>query len=317
MRLLRNRSNIWNVLFLFTLIFVAISIMTCLSVSAESIEDVWADAPTELKNPIKIGIFSLVAWGKMSTYIMINNVKFIFNFSTPADVIGVVDAIMAAVTAIGRMLCFLYFLLDLLEHATRDTFTVEAFVKSFAKLMILFVVFDPTNLQAITNFASALNNFVFAKISEGWGSGEAAELRALLNEMKRTSWIKCIGYILKADLMFPAVSVLISMIVALFIGIGRVIEIAVYRAMIPLGICSIYNGGVNSSGFRYLKKYVALELQGSIMFLALVVGSLVSKEIGSAVGGDLLGLLVDIAFSLATCAIIVRSKNIANDIVGV
>lgn len=314
------------------LLLVLITISSCFCVTINACEVSAGDKPADscmdmshwdayakkhLNNPIKYGIYSICK----NSYIGLSNtleyVKPLFNLDLPEKVQNLVSAVGGVVKTIGMMLCFVYFLLDLMEHATRDTFSAEAFVKSFAKLMIMFVIFEPANLKILTDFGSELNKMIAAAISDGTQINDYAELSAFIDTLKSTGWLKCIGFMFTIDNSGSGLIMLLVLIVVLLVSVGRLIELAVYRSMISLGMASIYNGGVNSSGFRYLKKCIALEIQGAIMFLTLVVACYVSENLPNFLDVSGIDMCLRIAFGLAAMAVIVKSKNIANDIVGV
>ena len=120
------------------------------------------------------------------------------------------------------------------------------------------------------------------------------------------------------DVGIPGIAQLLIIIVSLLVCIGRLVESLIYRAMLPLGMASIYNGGLHSSGFRYIKKCIAIEIQGAIVFAVFVGSTFISNfdslEILATFG---VSALFDVAIGLAGMAVVVKSKSIANDIVGV
>lgn len=221
-----------------------------------------------------------------------------------------VEKISEALLVIGKLFCFLYFLLELMDHATRDSFTLETFIKSFAKLVILFVIFDTNTIKAIGEFAGGIEDKILDLVSTGATQAAYVELATFINTLENVNWLKGVFLIFENGIF--SLTSLISILVVMFVAAGRLIEILVYQAFLPLGMSSIYNGGLSSSGFRYLKKYIALYVQGAIMFAAMILGHVLATAIGSGLGD-----IMDIVFSLATAMIIARSKNIANDIMGV
>ena len=227
--------------------------------------------------------------------------------------------ISTALLVTGKIFCFLYFLLELLDQVTRDNFTIESFIKAFAKLIIMFVLFDEKTLNAFLSFGSAIESKVLDLIYTGTYEAGYVSLAKMIIKMEKTNWIKCLGLLFEKTM--PSLTMLISMVVVLLVALGRMIEIVVYQALLPLGMASIYNGGLNSPGFRYFKKYLALHLQGAIMLLAVVLAS----SIGGFLYDEFLALgplvivatVFDLIIALATAMIVARSKSIANDVMGV
>lgn len=325
----KNKSSLRRIALL---LLVLITASFCFCVTANACEVSAGDKPADsctdmshwdayakkyLNNPIKYGIYSICKNSYIGLSKTLEYVKPLFNLDLPEEVQNLVSAVGGVVKTVGMLLCFVYFLLDLMEHATRDTFSAEAFVKSFAKLMIMFVIFEPANLKILTDFGSSLNKMIADAITDGTKISGFTELGAFIDTLKSTGWLKCIGFLFTIDNSGPGLIMLLVLIVVLLVGVGRLIELTVYRSMISLGMASIYNGGVNSSGFRYLKKCIALEIQGAIMFLTLVAACYISENLSDFLKVSGIDMCLQIAFGLAAMAVIVKSKNIANDIVGV
>lgn len=291
---------------------IVVLLSVCMSVTVlaySSMSEVDDYAAEQLKDPIKFGVYTLTKWSVASSAYIVESCEFIFVDGGAVDS-GFLATAQASLLVTGKLICFLYFLLDLMEHATRDTFTAEALIKSFAKLMIMFVLFD--NVSVLTDFASDFNAYVVGLVGEGNKAAAYDKLVALIDNLKKNSWLKCLGVVLQNAV--PGLTIGASLIVAFIVGIGRTIRIGIYNVMFPIGVAPIYNGGVNSSGFRYIKKFVALHLQGAIMYAALVVASnfgVTRFNLGPFTQ------LADLVIALATAAVIVKSKSIADDIVGV
>ena len=92
----------------------------------------------------------------------------------------------------------------------------------------------------------------------------------------------------------------------------------------PIGMANIFEGGLNSSGMKYFKKYMAAILQGVIMCSVMIVSEKLSTALSAAYGIisaiPVLGLgtsAIFLVLQLCTAAMIVKSKSIANDLLGV
>lgn len=239
-----------------------------------------------------------------------------------------VSTISDAFLLTGRLLCFLYFLLTLMNAASSESFTLEVFIKSLAKLVILFVLFDKNTISAITSFGEALETQLLASassaIAEKTTNANLPELLYYVYRIDDTNWLKCIGFIFEN--MLPSVTLLAVTVIAFIIALGRTIELLVYQTLLPIGMSSIYNGGLNSTGFRYIKKVIALYLQGVVMFLAAAIGALfafnatnfLNREFfSSSISATVLSPVLDLVIAIVTVMIMARSKKIAEDVVGV
>ena len=285
----------------------------------EMIAEIDAKAKQELGG-LNYGIFWLCKWTYIGPIIAIQSVDGLFtgnailNISSSEFNAGeLIRNISDSMLVIGRIFCLLYFLISLMESATRDSFTVEVFLKSLIKLIVIFVIFDPNTISSIVEFIGGIESKVMFRINKALDTsmgGISTELESLMWKIKYNGIWSGIGMIIEGGLF--AITSLVSIAVVLLVAFGRAIEIAIYQAMLPLGMSSIYNGGLNSPGFRYIKKLLALYLQGAIMYITVFIGSSITL-----IKDPVIGTLITVVVALATAMIVARSKGIANDIVGV
>ena len=266
---------------------------------------------------IKYGIYWFTHWKFLGNTWIVSFCDGLFDSSLyiQDEAYVVVEGISSAIMVIGKMFCVLYFLLSLIDSATQDSFTLESFIKSFAKLVIIYIVFDPHTMQAISNFGAGLEDLLLDSVIQGTTNSHYGELAEYILLMEDESWLKCLGYLFENSVF--SLTMLVSIIVVLCVSFGRAVELVVYQALLPLGMGSIYNGGLNSSGFRYVKKWIALYIQGAIMLIVMILGHMIGTAWHSI--PILYGAsgLYDVVMALATAMIIARSKSIANDVMGV
>lgn len=93
--------------------------------------------------------------------------------------------------------------------------------------------------------------------------------------------------------------------------VSRAIQIAIYSALSPIGIAAWFSGGgiTSSTAMRYVKKMVALSLQGGIMCLILQLAT----SFSAAANGNFLLLLLG---PLTAVGLFSKSNQIANDVCG-
>lgn len=284
----------------------------------DSIEEVDEYAEDKLSG-IKYGVYSFTKWKYVDISEGSKLIKPIFSSDLLSNetLKNFINNISGAILVVGKLFCVLYFLLNLMEAATRDSFTIEVFIKSLVKLVIIFVIFSESTMTAVQNFAEALEDQLLNQIGEGTDAAACVELGKYVERIKDMSWIQSLGLLFEGSI--GSITMLVSIVVTLFVAVGRLIELALYQALLPLGMASIYNGGLNSSGFRYIKKWLALYIQGAIMFATMILASHLGDALSTngLARATLLSALFDIVVALATAMIIARSKSIANDVMGV
>lgn len=92
--------------------------------------------------------------------------------------------------------------------------------------------------------------------------------------------------------------------------VSRAIQVAVYAAMAPIGIAAWFTGGsiTSSTAMRYVKKLLALSIQGGIMLLILKMAWSISAGSGS--------LVMALVCPMTAVGMFGKSNQIANDVCG-
>ena len=121
------------------------------------------------------------------------------------------------------------------------------------------------------------------------------------------------------QLMIPQLLANIGKALVVVACMSRGISIIIYGVFLPIPIADVYKDGLNSKGIRYIKKLIALFIQGAIILLVVMASSLLQGSVQQAVNGvasTILGMFYNIGLIFVTVMVIFKSQNIANDIVG-
>ena len=206
---------------------------------------------------------------------------------------------------IGYLLLMLYFVLELLDLTTKESFSLEQLLKMTIKLFIgiLLIANGFDILFRLVEFSDGL---IMSTIG-GVDSESTSIAKALIySELEPLPWYEAIFYPFQR--LGDVVRGGLLTVIYKFMIYGRVIEIAVRALFAPVAMANIYQGGLNSSGMRYLKKFLAICLQGAIMYACVIVTVTIQSNIG-----DLEGLIL----ALVSISVMIKSKSWANDVVGV
>lgn len=101
---------------------------------------------------------------------------------------------------------------------------------------------------------------------------------------------------------------------------ARIIELLVRTMMAPIAFADFYHEGMNGAGWRFLKKYMAVCLQGFAMAGTVVLYSMMSAGM---IGGDLGNInffdftIKYLVVSFACLGVLVKSSQITNELLGV
>ena len=151
--------------------------------------------------------------------------------------------------------------------------------------------------------------------SETTHIAQAEALGTIYDSLKSMGWIKALCLLLQ--LLIPAIGTMICMLIMLVQMVGRLIEIGIRILFMPIGVSDAFTHGTNSPGFRYIKKFFAVCLQGAVLLAVLNIGVyfMGNKMINDATQG--FGFISDLVIMVSMIGLMIKSQQIVNDIVGV
>lgn len=239
-------------------------------------------------------------------------------FTTTSDIL---DVTYKLCQSIGIMLVVLFFLLDLLDKTAQGDMTLEKMIPSFIKFGIgaFFVLQTRDFYLTFIKFGDA---FLSETASIAEGNANMVQFGDILDGQTTA------GKLLTAILcIFPWLVGQVCTLLIYFTAISRGIEIALRFSFIPMAVADVYGQGTNSTGFRYLKKFMALCLQGGAILILLSLTNVIFVTAFSEVSdlGEFSEVFSIIGFAITTilpieCAmtgLVLRSQQIINDVLGV
>ena len=257
---------------------------------------------------------------------------------------GVRDG-MKSLQSFGYSICTMFFLIQLIELAMSEQFTLEYFIKYFSKLVVgyIAVYFAPEIFEKLINLGNALADAV-GKINILGNYGEdnvdiQAELYNTFDNVTRNSGVGVAVILLMFSILmvFPLlIAALCEYVVVYIILATRIFEMAIRGLFLPVALALLSDDGWKGSGGRYLKKFLAICVQGSVLVLigkistaAQTYATIAQAEgIGTATESSTLGetflivlnsakiLCVAIAIAAAAISIMFKSINVVNDVFG-
>lgn len=208
-------------------------------------------------------------------------------------------------------LVLVHFLLQLSDSATSESFTIEHFLKHLAKTIISILIINITGtvFQYLFNFGNNIAGYVGTTVTSKVAID--GNLRKTVDEAG--TWERIC---LLVAAMFPG---LLGYIVGLAIKVlasTRIIECTVRFIFAPVAVSNIINGGVNSHGVRYMKKFIVVAAQGAVILAAFYFGSkligysTMSKLSGSGIGETINLIMKSMTKNLVAmiCSLVVSLK---------
>lgn len=235
----------------------------------------------------------------------------------------VYDRIMVPL-GIGIML--IWFVCSFLEKTTHEDFTFEKWFLELGKLIVCqYIIVHGLELLAV--FMS-LGMALFKQI-QSLGVGSLTNP----DNLSHTAWhiitgkdwsenigvLQAMGYLV--IFLLPWLGSLIAQIIIKVIAYSRLFEIFLRGAMAPLAFSDFFGQGMQGSGFKFLKSFFAVAIQGIIIYVILLLLSVIMLDVLTAFVTDTMGIFaffgMYFAILFAAVALILKSLSFAKELIGV
>lgn len=231
----------------------------------------------------------------------------------------IVDISKDAAIPIASVLLCIYFIMDLSDQVTTDRFNSDQFMKMLIKL-----AFGQFLITNATGFALQFMNIGVSFMSAIAESTSTSMKYLTIQADGFTGFLVLLGLII--GLFLPYVITVVLQISIFMMCYTRLFEMTIRAMIAPIGVADIMHGGTNSQGFRYLKKCLAIALQGGLMLIVLLISSniqssIISGLVGGGTSGQIAIISVDtwatfIGVLGATTGTLALTKTLANEVVG-
>ena len=198
-----------------------------------------------------------------------------------APMLGIVRSIYDFATTVGVMLMFIYFLVSFMDITTSENFSWEQLWRQFA--MLIAAKFLMEHGFELLNLMFNFGMEVTAELSQLSGLDipqTSFDAKAILDAYRAQLNLPTILSALGIDYLIIWIFLLIpwlaSWLMCGFVSLicyGRVIEIYVRAAMAPIALSDFFNRGLQGSGWRFLKSFLAVCLQGATILIIAILYS--------------------------------------------
>lgn len=258
------------------------------------------------------------------TIIRILTIDIFANEGAYGKVFSRVQDMYEAVQSVAVVLIFIYFMIAFVDKLSGENFTFEQMFRQIILLLVAKFLIDHglEIIQLLYDFGTALLAEVAAPIPEGGGAMGADNAKELLKEFEASLGLSGFMKVLKDVIVWlwlfiPWIFSWILGICVKIIMYSRMIEIYVRAIFAPIAFADFYQGGLQSAGFRYLRNFLAVAIQGAlILSIAAVYSGLFTTVVASAglAFHNFLGLYL--AFLSAAVMLMFKSLSLAKEIVG-
>lgn len=224
-----------------------------------------------------------------------------------------------SLTSVALSLIVMYFLFSITDKVAQGQMTIEIFVPEFIKLLAAaFLVLEGYNFFKLL---ISLGESITKTVGNSFTNDPTTNnLRYMVETNADDSAIVQVSVL--AVLIIPTIFGLLARLSIYVVCIGRALEIIVRLALSPIAVADVFGNGLNSGGFRYIKKFLAVTLQGAVIIVIIhIMGTLnatlvIPPDNDTSVSA-LFGNLMKVVFvNLAGVSLIIKSQSIVNDVVG-
>lgn len=230
---------------------------------------------------------------------------------------------------LGLGVMLIWFVCSFLEKTTHEDFTFEKWFLELGKLLIAQYLIVH-GLEILATFMS-LGIALFNKL-ETLNLGGLDTPAGAPQELYKTAWhaltgkdwdekisvLSAMGYLVPIIIMW--LGSLISQIIIRVIAYSRIFELFVRGALAPLALADFYGQGMHGTGFKFLKSYFAIAIQGFIIYIILTLLNIILYDVLAAnLGADIhLFAFIGIYFSVtfAAIALILKSLSLSKELIG-
>lgn len=239
-------------------------------------------------------------------------------------ILDAISSLHSLMIPIGVYLMFIYFIISMEELMASETFTWQQLCKKM--IMLLVAKFLMEHGFELMELLFSVGMSIVAQLNNAMVGGEipalAFDANELINgfreELGMTGLLKTLADIIMfVYLLIPwLLSWLMRMAVSV-ICYSRVIEIYVRAVMAPIALSDFYHGGLQSSGWKFLKNFLAVSLQGATILIISVIFSLMISAITTVDAGHMMTFIGSyLAFYGASIMLMFKSLPLTKELVG-
>lgn len=229
---------------------------------------------------------------------------------------ALVSSVQDGTKGIGMALMTLFFLFSLFSDAMNETFSFERFFKSFARLFAGLGLIQLA--KPLCDLGDGLAEWTQSAINTS--TKDPTKLENVFTKDNIGSFWHAI-FTVAVLFVFGNIVGIVIKIAMYFILFSRLIEMAVRAAFMPIAVAMVTDGGWAGSAGRYIKKYVALCMQGpAIVLIGALCASLMGGSFQVNIGdqfSQLGGFIPMIAIGFASIGLAKQSITVLNDVMGV
>lgn len=244
--------------------------------------------------------------------------------SSMGNLWGIVEKIYNDIMIpIGVGLMFIYFLVHLLKISSDERFTWEQFFLLMARLIfgIFLINYGMEIMSQLYSWGITLTKDYLKDAQNGNSYGKT-ELEKIWKDLSGCEWGEDVSWYkfwvwvpLFIQLIIPYLASILIKIYIRVVCYARIIEILLRTALAPVAFADFFSEGTHGAGFKFLKSYVAVCLQGVAICIIIDIFQVYSAAIVST-SSFMTFWMAYICIGFSAAAVIGKSQTIIRDVIG-
>ncbi|MDF2522745.1 MAG: hypothetical protein K0R31_386 [Clostridiales bacterium] len=182
---------------------------------------------------------------------------------------------------VGVALVTTYFIMALIDMASKDNTTLEHYIKEFIKLIIAVTIV--TKSWPIILYLLKISEFLLKDIGTRIGDFPLdATVDEVLNDNSSFGGYVALWFTSLLPWLVKKISVL-ALYVCVFM---RVLDVTWRAALFPIGAANLFEGGISSPGVKYIKSFFGALLAGAMIMLILAISPPLLNSAYEMAGGQ-------------------------------
>lgn len=233
------------------------------------------------------------------------------------------DIYDSVVVPVGLGIMIIWFLVGFMQKATSEQMNFDQIFLLCVKLVVSFYLIK----NGFNLFCDiwGLGNALLRDLTGTPGTGAATEQIKIdawnaLTGQEITKWADAEdpgwldSLLCMAKLLFPWIVAAILKGCATFIAYSRMLEMLLRMTLAPIALSDFMLEGLHSGGWRYLKTFLAICLQG---FVIMLIAQLFTALTIPSSGKDFMDIVVGyLVISVSAIALMFKSLSVCKEIVG-
>lgn len=224
------------------------------------------------------------------------------------------------VKPVALLLVFLYFIIALVDKLSSDNFTWEQLWRQMALFLAAKYLID--NGIYILSTLSNVGYVLFQGVGDASVGSVAVDAEGLIESFRQAWGVDDTFFSFIADIimvLYLLLPWLLSWIMRMCVSIicySRMIELYARAAFAPIAISDFFHTGLQGGGWRFLKNFLAVSIQGAlIMAIAVIFGKLMATfVVNDANLFTFIGKYL--AFYASAVMLMFKTQSLAKELVG-